>query len=106
MDRGVDAVNDWTVMLIGGRFDGESRQMFGSADLEEPPQEVRAYDCPCCGRCAVPLPGGSAQAALDDVQAEWVPYVLADVSGWARVAMYRPPDPLAVETPDLLAAIA
>jgi hypothetical protein len=106
MDRGVDAVSDWLVILDGGRFDGERRSIIGSSDLGEPPAEIRAYDCPCCNRCAVPLPGGTAERALDDVQAPWVPYVRTQVTPSARVAIYVPPDPLAAPAPDLMATLA
>lgn len=108
MDRGVDTVTggDWLVILDGGRFDGESKTLLHSFDLPDPPAEIRAYDCPCCNRCAVPLPGGTAERALDEAMAPWVPYVLTQVTASARVAIYVPPEPLAEPTPDLLAAMA
>jgi hypothetical protein len=109
-------MTDWIVILDGGRFDGERRSIIRSSDLADPPTTVRAFECPCCGRCAVPLPGGAAERALDDVGALWWRYRLTQVFGLARVAVYGIPrdDELAepgrvgdeVATPDLIGAMA
>lgn len=95
----------WLAALQEGRFDGERKELLGSELLDEAPGELRAYLCPCCGRCATPLPGSAAQAELDAVQAEWVPYVLIHVSASARVGIYGPPPEFREPTPDLLTAM-
>lgn len=114
MDRGVEAVR-WVAALQGGKFDGERKQLLDSELLDEPPGTLRAYDCPCCGRCATPLPGSVAELQLEEQLAPWVPYRLTQVVGSARIAIYVPADEAvhdalravneSVRTPDLIGAM-
>lgn len=105
----------WVAALLGGKFDGERRSIIGSELVDEPPAALRAYDCPCCNRCATPLPGSIAELQLEEQLAPWVPYRLTQVLGSTRIALYEPADQEVhdalrrvderVPTPDLIGAM-
>lgn len=76
----------WRVALAGGPLSHPSRPLLGEAELEDPPERLAVYLCPCCNQIT---PMGLEDPRNVNMGRAHVLYELRVFSAPQRLAIYE-----------------